>query len=284
MAAVGFAWCISGLAVGPPTVRLHRRYLFGTSLPFALLFHMLLAFPTGRLETRFAAGRGAGLLRDDGPLVGNPPVLRHQADDWASNPMQAFDEESMADVAALRSELAGHRSRWSASRASCRAAGGARLARSAQVLTPVYAGGGGARGAPRRSSLVGDVAPMPELRGDGHRHRRPREPHLVPFAFLGGPAAQPALARRRGERAGGAAVRARPAAAGCATRWPTRSATRASRWPTGCPARGQYVNADGQPVELPDRRLGAGGHDRRATTARRWPRSFTTPRSRTSAS
>ena len=56
MAAVGFTWCVSGLAVDRNSYVFIVGYLF-TSLPFALLFHMLCAFPTGRLEGRFAQRR-----------------------------------------------------------------------------------------------------------------------------------------------------------------------------------------------------------------------------------
>ena len=48
MAAVGFTWCISGLIVDShPGVFIVG--LVVNPLPFALLFHMLMAFPTGRL-------------------------------------------------------------------------------------------------------------------------------------------------------------------------------------------------------------------------------------------
>ncbi len=57
MAAVGFTWCVSGLIVDShPGVFIVG--LVVNPLPFALLFHMLMAFPTGRLETRFARAVG----------------------------------------------------------------------------------------------------------------------------------------------------------------------------------------------------------------------------------
>ena len=49
MTAVGFTWCVSGLAwTATPSVFI-VGYAFNP-LPFALLFHMLCAFPTGRLD------------------------------------------------------------------------------------------------------------------------------------------------------------------------------------------------------------------------------------------
>ena len=51
MLAVGFSYCLSGLIVTNDS----WTFIGGLALiavPYALLFHILLAFPSGRLETR----------------------------------------------------------------------------------------------------------------------------------------------------------------------------------------------------------------------------------------
>jgi hypothetical protein len=51
MVAVGFSYCLSALIVATES----WAFIFGLhliGLPYAILFHILLAFPSGRLETR----------------------------------------------------------------------------------------------------------------------------------------------------------------------------------------------------------------------------------------
>ena len=85
MTAVGFTWCLSGLSVD----RTPAVFVVGfvvASLPFALLFHMLCAFPMGRLSDRLSkVGVGLGyfvttvlwwviLLFYDRPGTTGPPT------------------------------------------------------------------------------------------------------------------------------------------------------------------------------------------------------------------
>ena len=52
MTAVGFAWCLTGLTLANPPEIFVVGLLIGP-LPYAVLAHMLLAFPDGRLRSRF---------------------------------------------------------------------------------------------------------------------------------------------------------------------------------------------------------------------------------------
>ena len=137
MTAVGFTWCISGLSVD----RHPNLFIIGYAinpLPFALLFHMLCAFPTGRLADRlskFAVGLGYFITTVLWWVI----LLFYDPtrDAWASNPLNAFDDDQIADfLIGLQSALAIVavllvpvilRRRWN------RASRGQR-----QVLEPVY--------------------------------------------------------------------------------------------------------------------------------------------------
>ena len=55
MAAVGFTWLLSGLAYANPPGLFIAGFLVG-SLPIAILVHMALSFPSGRLHGRLAKG------------------------------------------------------------------------------------------------------------------------------------------------------------------------------------------------------------------------------------
>ena len=107
MAAVGFTWCVSGLAVDRNSYVFIVGYLFA-SVPFALLFHMLSSFPSGRLEGAFA--RSVAALGYFATTVLWWVILLFYdttRDEWASNPLMAFDDQGTADtLLAIQSVLA----------------------------------------------------------------------------------------------------------------------------------------------------------------------------------
>ena len=107
---------------------------------------------------------------------------------------------------------------------------------------------------------------------------------MVPFAFLLG------LLRMRLTRAGAVSeLVARLSAAICRRRGLRDALADALGDPRlalayWIPARGMYVSAAGLPVDLPEIPAPTAWPRSCKTTARPWPRSFTTPRWRTSAS
>jgi len=98
MTAVGFTWCLSGLTVDTTSGVFLIGLLF-SSLPFALLFHMLCAFPSGRLEGRF--GRAIVALGYFITTVLYWTILLFYdttRDEWPDNPIQVFEDQSAADA------------------------------------------------------------------------------------------------------------------------------------------------------------------------------------------
>ncbi len=249
MAAVGFTWCVSGLAVDRNSYVFIVGYLFA-SLPFALLFHMLIAFPTGRLEGRFP--RIVAALGYFATTVMWWVILLFYdttRDDWASNPLMAFDDQETADtLLAVQSALAlvltiavpfVLRRRWLSAGRPLR-----------QILTPVYATASvlmllllitliaDLSGLSDEVEVVIDVAGLVAL-------------VAIPFAFLGG------LLRSRLSRAGAVSELVARLSERDARRSGLRDALADALGDPGLtllywlPARERYVNAEGQPVELP---------------------------------
>ena len=110
MTAVGFGWCIAGLAVANPPELFIAGVLMET-LPYALLVHMLLAFPSGRLRNRFERALVTGgyfvttvvqwtgvlfLDTTDADHCGCPP-----------NPIRVGDSQATADVLLTAESLFG---------------------------------------------------------------------------------------------------------------------------------------------------------------------------------
>ena len=249
MAAVGFTWCVSGLAVDRNSAVFIVGYLFA-SLPFALLFHMLSSFPTGRLDGRFA--RSVAALGYFVTTVLWWTILLFYdttRDDWASNPLMAFDDQGTADtllgiqsVLALGLTIAVPfvlRQRWLSAGRQMR-----------QVLAPVYITASvlmvlllitliaDLSGLSDEVEVVIDVAGLVSL-------------VLIPFAFLGG------LLRSRLSRAGAVSELVTRLSERDAGRSGLRDALADALGDPGLtllywlPSRGRYVNAEGQPVELP---------------------------------
>ncbi|HEU0023512.1 MAG TPA: sensor histidine kinase [Thermoleophilaceae bacterium] len=249
MAAVGFTWCVSGLAVD------RDRYVFivgavFASLPFALLFHMLSAFPTGRLEDRFA--RSVAALGYFLTTVLWWVILLFydtSRDDWASNPIQAFDDQSVADaLLSIQSALAivailgvpiVLRRRWQRAGPTQR-----------QVLAPVYA-----VAALLMSlllvSLVADLTSIPDPVESVIDIAGLTSLVLIPFGFLAG------LLRSRLSRAGAVSdLVARLSERDDRRRGLRDALADALGDPSltllyWLPGREAYVSAEGHPVELP---------------------------------
>ena len=250
MAAVGFTWCVSGLAVDRNSYVFIVGYLF-TSLPFALLFHMLSAFPTGRLESRFArAVTALGYFLTT--VLWWVILLFYDTtrDDWASNPIMAFHDQSTADlllsvqsalaiVAVLCVPVILSR-RW-------RHAGGPLR----QVLTPVYAVAAVLM-VLLLLSLTADLGALPNSVETAVDIAGLVSLLCIPFAFLGG------LLRSRLSRAGAVSELVARLSERDARRSGLRDALADALGDPSLtllywlPARGQYVNSDGHPVELPE--------------------------------
>ena len=249
MAAVGFTWCVSGLAVDRNSYVFIVGYIFA-SLPFALLFHMLSAFPTGRLDGTFA--RSVAALGYFATTVLWWAILLFYdttRDDWASNPLMAFDDQGTADtLLAIQSVLALGltiavpfvlRQRWLSAGRPMR-----------QVLAPVYITASvlmvlllitliaDLSGLSDEVEVVIDVAGLVTL-------------VLIPFAFLGG------LLRSRLSRAGAVSELVARLTERDDRRSGLRDALADALGDPGLsllywlPSRERYVNAEGQPVELP---------------------------------
>jgi hypothetical protein len=184
MVAVGFSYCLSGLIVSTDS----WPFIAGLALialPYAILFHILLAFPSGRIVVR--GGRllaGAAyltatvawwgcMLLQDTTRIGVPP-----------NPLLLFDEpdlfQTLADVrlgvvaaliALLGVVLA---ARWRGSTASQR-----------RALTPVYLAGGLVLALYAVWAVIGIAHGSPELQENLERARVVALA-TVPFAFLAG--------------------------------------------------------------------------------------------------
>ncbi len=258
MAAVGFTWCVSGLSVDRHSAVFIVGYLVN-SLPFALLFHMLMAFPTGRLEGRLPRALAVlGYFLTT--VLWWTIVLFYDTtrDDWASNPLLAFDRQSVADtllsiqsllaIVAVLGVLTVLWRQWTPSSRSQR-----------QVLAPVY-GAAALLASLLLLSLVGDVTPMPDGVETAIDVAGLVSLVLVPFAFLGG------LLRMRLTRAGAVSELVARLSEGSDRRRGLRDALAAALGDPGLtlaywiPARGEYVSASGHPMELPEP-----GSDRVAT-------------------
>ena len=216
MVALGFAYCLSGLIVSTDSWPFIGGLVL-IALPYALLFHILLAFPSGRLATPGvralalasylvatlgwwvclrdrghrppgAAGQPAADRRRAGPVLGagpHPAGAGHRAHRAARPRARA----ALRRRAALPAPRALRRVPERRARArALRRVGGARRAR----------GRARAAGGPRARTR------------DRARHRPVRVPRR--------PAAQPRGRRRRGDRARRAAGRRRPAAGRAARR------------------------------------------------------------------
>jgi len=100
MTAVGFSWCIGGLSVANPPGVFVVGFALG-ALPYAFLVHMLLAFPGGRLEGRFARALALGAYLDttvvQWAIVLTFDTTRDQCG-CARNPLLAVSGQTLADV------------------------------------------------------------------------------------------------------------------------------------------------------------------------------------------
>ena len=103
MTAVGFVWFLSALTASDVPGVFAIGGIF-SALPYALLLHMLVAFPTGRLETRwerFLVGLGyfdttvMQLRRDPLPQTRRDPDV---CNGCPANPLLISDQAGVSDA------------------------------------------------------------------------------------------------------------------------------------------------------------------------------------------
>ena len=254
MTAVGFTWCLSGFLASDASGLVAIGLIFA-ALPYGLLFHMLLAFPTGRLEgrvERWLAGIGyfgttvlqwAILLfvdtkRDE--VCGGCP----------ENPLQAVDDQSAADVLIVVQSVVGIGllvgvtfflwRRWRDAGPSQR-----------QALGPVLATGALVAGS-LAISLVWDLTEFSDGIEDVIDITGLVALASIPFGFLAG------LLKSRFSRAGAVSELVASLSERDDRRRGLRDALRNALGDPGLtlaywlPASGEWVNADGQVCELPE--------------------------------
>ncbi len=227
MAAVGFVWFLAAL-IASDVPGLFAIGGLLNALPFAILLHMLVAFPTGRLETRGERFLVAVAYFDVTVMqlisvlfldTGDPDVCVG----CPTNPLLISDQEVVSGIASGLQTLiavAGVSAvavllyrRWRSASAPAKSA-----------LSPVLLTGG-LTGILLVISLIGDISGVPRRSGRG-RHRPPGGGGygLRAARVPGRPHALPVVTRRRRERTRRSAWRAGSQAG--ASRRPCRRAGR----------------------------------------------------------
>jgi signal transduction histidine kinase len=109
MVALGFSWLVTGLAAS----NMPGLFVIGTlfnGLPFAILTHLLFAFPSGRLQGRWDR-RFVGLgyaVTTIGPLIGIlffDPVVSDDCPECPDNPLQVWDNQDVYNVGSAISSI-----------------------------------------------------------------------------------------------------------------------------------------------------------------------------------
>ncbi len=248
MVAVGFSYCLSGLIVTTDP----WTFIAGLTLiavPYAILFHILVAFPSGRLQTRGSrllvgaaylvatVGWWACMLFQDTTRQGLP-----------ANPLLVADEPDVfSALARLRLALVVVLiallgvlliSRWRRSTPSQR-----------RALTPVYASGGVVLALYAVWAILGVAQISPDLQETLERARVVALA-IVPFAFLAGllrsrVAAAAAMSELVGRLGAGTRRGALRDALAEALGDPSLEL---AYW---LPERGQWVDAAGEPFTVP---------------------------------
>ena len=253
MTAVGFGWLVAGLgAADSPEVFIIGQ-AFG-ALVYGLLTHMILAFPSGRLETRAERAIVAGAYVDTTvlqvlPLLFTDTATSDECEGCPSNPLLIHDNASLGDalsqaqgvisVLLIAGLVVAVFRRWRSLASSQRGAlapvlwaGGATLAAVGLTLSLNVAG------APDRVQDVAFLATLVPFAA-------------IPFAFLAG------LLRSRLYRAGALSELMARVSAGPDRRLGLRDAlAEALGDPTlelayWLPQQEHYVDGDGRAVELP---------------------------------
>jgi signal transduction histidine kinase len=184
MVAVGFSYCLSGLIVtGESWSFIAGLHLI--ALPYAILFHILLAFPSGRLETRATRTLAAAAYLV--ATVGWWTCMLFQntaRQGFPSNPLLVADEPDLFSVLArIRLGLVAALivllgvvlvRRWTASTATAR-----------RALTPVYLSGGLALALYAVWAVLGMAGVSPDAQ-DVLEQARVIALAVVPFAFVAG--------------------------------------------------------------------------------------------------
>jgi signal transduction histidine kinase len=184
MIAVGFSYCLSGLIVSTDSWPFIAGLLL-IALPYAVLFHILLAFPSGRLATR--ADRALAIaayltatvawwgcmLIEDTERIGVPanPLLIADEPDLFSTPARVRLGVVVALIALLGIVLV---RRWIGATPSQR-----------RALTPVYLSGGLVLALYAVWAVLGVARVSPDTQENLER-ARVIALAFVPFAFLAG--------------------------------------------------------------------------------------------------
>ena len=184
MVAVGFSYCLSALIVTTESSTFITGLML-IALPYAILFHILLAFPSGRLETRGSralataaylvatAGWWICMLFQDTTRQGLPANPLMVTDD--PELFSALARTRLVFVAALIALLGAVLvRRWRASAPSQR-----------RALAPVYASGGLVLLLYAVWAALGVVRAAPDLL-EALEYARVISLAVVPFAFLAG--------------------------------------------------------------------------------------------------
>ena len=248
MVAVGFSYCLSGLIVTTEP----WTFIAGLTLiavPYAILFHILVAFPSGRLQTRGSrllvgaaylvatVGWWACMLFQDTTRQGlpaNPLLVADEPDVFSA--LARFRLALVVVLIALLGVLLV--SRWRRSTPSQR-----------RALTPVYASGGLVLALYAVWAILGVAEISPDFQETLERARVVALA-FVPFAFLAGllrsrVAAAAAMSELVGRLGAGDRRGALRDALAEALGDPSLEL---AYW---LPERGQWVDAAGQPFSLP---------------------------------
>ena len=284
MTAVGFTWCVGGLAVDRNSWRLHRRLPARPRCRSRCSSTCCSRSRRGRLEGRSSAGWSAlGYFVTTVALVGDPPLRRHDQRTTAAaaaRPTASTTSRSADALTRVAERLGDRRVAGRACRGPLAALAGARRGRSGGAR-PVYVD----RRADRWS-----CSPLSLIAGPQRPAATTSRTAVDIAGLVGLPRSRSrswAACCAAGSRAPGAVERAGRAPVGArrAPRRPARRARRrarrpvARRSPTGCPTRGATWTPTARRCELPEPTRARGGHDHRARRRAASPRSCTTPRS-----
>jgi signal transduction histidine kinase len=251
MTAVGFSWCVGGLSAANSPGVFIVGFALGV-LPYAFLLHMLMAFPSGRLEGHLSQALTAGAYflttvyqvalvltfdttQDECGCPRNPLLVA----DGQTLGNVLIGLQAIAGIAILAGLVVVLVRRW-------RAAGPTQR----RVLSPVY-GGGMLVALFASGSLLSDVMPIPDGVELGVDAAGLTALAFIPFGFLIG------LMRSRFTRAGAVSELVARLSEREERRRGLRDALAdalgdpdltLAYW---LPDRREFVNAAGQPCELP---------------------------------
>jgi signal transduction histidine kinase len=253
MTAVGFTWCVSGLLAADSPGVVAVGLLFGT-LAYGFLFHMLVAFPSGRIEGPFqraivVVGYFGTTVLQWAIVLFADTTRDEVCSDCPENPLLAVDDQSVADVLIACQSIVGIAllagvtfllwRRWRAAGPSQR-----------RVLGPVLASGA-LVAVCLGLSLIWDLTGFSDSIEDGIDVAGLVSLASIPFAFLAG------IMRSRLSQAGAVSELVARLSERDERRRGLRDALAAALGDPGLtlaywlPDSREFVNSDGQRIELP---------------------------------